>query len=44
MCNNLFDDCDYESGRMDGEDSQGPNESGRRMFVSMRETSVGRGV
>lgn len=44
MYNNLFDDCDYESGRMDGEDSQGPNENGRRMFVSRRETSVGRGV
>ena len=43
MYNNLVDDCDYESGRMDGEDSQGPNENGRRMFVSRRETFVGAG-
>jgi len=44
MYNNLFDDFDCDSGRLDGEDTQGPNESGRRMFVSRRETSVGRGV
>ena len=27
MYNNLFDDCDYERGRMDGEDSQGPDDT-----------------
>ena len=44
MYNNLSDDCDYASGRMDGEDSQGPNESGWRMFVSRRETFTGIGI
>ena len=26
MYNNLFDDFDYDSGRLDGEDAQGPND------------------
>ena len=27
MYNNLFDDFDYDSGRLDGEDAQGPNDT-----------------
>ena len=27
MYNNLFDDFDYDSGRLDGEDTQGPDDT-----------------